>query len=144
MSLCHFCVVCRIPYEGELDEPHHEDVGSFVNTIAVEEPKKGSEAKVSSIHFPVLRYFAIFASRCLIGRGNSGNLSVPDIIILQHALLGDNTFSMGAIISKRLSLNRTKGPIFGGVYASRLAAYYNIPIRHNEKEEKLLPTVYLD
>ena len=51
---------------------------------------------------------------------------------------------MGGIIAKRLSLNRTKGPIFGGVYASRLAAYYNIPIRHYEKEEQLLPTVYLD
>ena len=51
---------------------------------------------------------------------------------------------MGGIIAKRLSLNRTKGPIFGGVYASRLAAYYNIPIRHYEKEENLLPTAYLD
>ena len=75
MSLRHFCVVCRIPYEGELDEPHREDAGGFVNTIVVDEPKKGSEAKVSSIHFPVLHYFSIFASRCLIGRGNSGNLS---------------------------------------------------------------------
>ena len=54
---------------GELEEPHHEDVAGFVSTIAIEEPKKGFEAKVSSIHFPVLRYFAIFASRCVIGRG---------------------------------------------------------------------------
>ena len=51
---------------------------------------------------------------------------------------------MGGIIAKRLSLNRTKGPIFGGIYASRLAAHYNIPIRHYEKEEKLLPNAYLD
>ena len=51
---------------------------------------------------------------------------------------------MGGIIAKRLSLNRTKGPIFGGIYASRLAAHFNIPIRHYEKEEKLLPRVYLD
>ena len=94
--------------------------------------------------FPVLRYFAIFASRCLIGRGNCGNLSVPDIIILFHGLFHDDSVSMGAIIAKRLSLNRTKGPIFGGVYASCLAAYYNMPIRHYKKEEKLLPTVYLD
>ena len=85
MSLRHFCVVCRIPYVGELEEPHREDVAGFVDIIVVEEPKKGSEVKVSSIHFPVLRYFAIFASRCMIGRGNSGNLSIPDIIILQHA-----------------------------------------------------------
>ena len=51
---------------------------------------------------------------------------------------------MGGIIAKRLSLNRTKGPIFGGIYASRLAAHFNIPIRHYEKEEKVLPCVYLD
>ena len=88
--------------------------------------------------FPVLRYFALFASRCLIGRGNYGNLSIPDIIILHHGLYGDNSFSMGCIIAKRLSLNRTKGPIFGGIYATRLAAHFNIPIRHFEKEEKSL------
>ena len=45
MSLHHFCAVCRIPYEGELDEPHREDVGGFVNTIAIEKPKKGSGQK---------------------------------------------------------------------------------------------------
>ena len=51
---------------------------------------------------------------------------------------------MGAVIAKRLSLNRTKGPIFGGIFASRLAAHFNIPIRHYEKEEKLLPPIFLD
>ena len=116
MSLRHFCAVCRIPYEGELEEPHREDVEGFVNTIAVEEPKKGSEAKVSSIHFPVLCYFTIFASRCLIGRENSGNLSVPDIIMLCF---------MGAVVAKQLALNRTKGPIFGGIYDARLAKHFS-------------------
>ena len=51
---------------------------------------------------------------------------------------------MGAIVAKRLNLNRTKGPILGGIFASRLAAHFNIPIRHYEKEEKLMPPVYLD
>lgn len=51
---------------------------------------------------------------------------------------------MGGIIAKRLSMNRIKGPIFGGIYASRLATHFNIPIRHYEKEEKLVPHVYLD
>ena len=114
-------------------------MGGFVNTIAVQEPKKGSEAKVSTIHFPVLRYVAIFASRCLIARGNSGSLSIPDIIILQHALLGDNTFNMGTVVAKRLALNRTKGPIFGGIYVARLAEHFQIPIRHLEEEETKLP-----
>ena len=56
----------------------------------------------------------------------------------------DNTFSLGAIIAKRLNLNRTKGPILGGIFASRLAAHFNIPIRNCEKEEKLLPHIFLD
>ena len=116
----------------------------FIDTIAVGEMRKVFDARITSIHFPVLRYFAIFASRCLIGCGNCGNLSVPDIIILFHGLFSDNSVSMGGIIAKRLSLNRTNGPIFGGIYASRLAAHFNIPIRHYEKEEKLLPHVYLD
>ena len=85
MSLRYYCAVCRIPFEGSLDEPHRKDVDGFGNTITVGDSKKGSNARITSIHFPVLCYFAIFSSRCLIGRGNSGNFSVPDIIILLHA-----------------------------------------------------------
>ena len=51
---------------------------------------------------------------------------------------------MGGIIARRLSMNRTKGPIFGGIYATRLAAHFNIPIRLAEKEETVMPRVYLD
>ena len=111
--------------------------------IPVGETRKVSDARITSIHFPVLRYFAIFASRCLISRGNCGNLSAADIVILRHALFRDTTFSLGAIIAKRLNLNRTKGPFLGGIFASRLAAHFNIPIRHYEKEEKLLPPIVL-
>ena len=67
----------------------------------------------------------------MTGHGNCGNLSVPDIIILFHALFGDNSFSMGAVIAKWLSLNRTKGPIFGGIYVARLAKHFEMPIRHH-------------
>ena len=45
------------------------------------ETRKVSEARTTSTHFPVLRYYAIFASRCLIGRGVSGCLSAPDLAI---------------------------------------------------------------
>ena len=49
---------------------------------------------------------------------------------------------MGPIIAKRLSLNRTKGPIFGAIYAARLAKHFKIPIRHDEEEETLLPHLF--
>ena len=144
MSLHDFCRVCKIPFAGSIEEPHHNDVEGFIDTIAIGEMRKVSDARITSIHFPVLRYYAIFASRCLIGRGNSGGLSAPDLAILRHALFRDTAFSLGAIVAKRLNLNRTKGPIFGGIFASRLAAHFNIPIRHYEKEEKLLHPIFLD
>ena len=86
MPLYEFCEVCKLPFSGSVEEPHRDDVEEFIDTIAIGETRKVSDAGITSIHFPVLRYFAIFASRCLIGRGNYGNLSIPDIIILHHGL----------------------------------------------------------
>ena len=51
MSLRNFCAVCRIPFEGGLEEPHHKDVDGFIDTITVGESRKGSDARITSIHF---------------------------------------------------------------------------------------------
>lgn len=48
------------------------------------------------------------------------------------------------MVARRLSLNRSRDPVFGGTYASRLARRFEIPLRHDEEEEMLLPTRYLD
>ena len=103
-----------------------------------------SGARVVSIHLPPLHYYSLFVGRCLIGCGESGGLSAPDLAILHHALHRDRTYSLGAMVARRLSMNHAKGPIFRGIFASRLAKHFEIPIRHYEKEEKLLPTIYLD
>lgn len=67
-----------------------------------------------------------------------------DLAILRHALYADRTFSLGATVARRLHTNRSKGVIYGGIYAFRLAKHFEIPIRHDEEEERLLPTRYLD
>ena len=90
MSLRDFCAVCKIPFAGSLEEPHRKDVDGFIDMITVGETRKISDARITSIHFPVLCYFAIFASRCLIGHGNCGNLTIPDVIILFHGLYRSN------------------------------------------------------
>ena len=33
MSLDEFCKVCKIPFEGSLEEPHRKDVDVFIDTI---------------------------------------------------------------------------------------------------------------
>ena len=100
MSLHDFCRVCKIPFVGSIEEPHRSDVDGFINEIVVWETRKVSGARIIGIHFPILRYFAIFASRCLIGRGNCGKFSAPDIVILCHALFQDTTFSLGVVVAK--------------------------------------------
>ena len=85
---------------------------SFIHEITVGENRGVSGARVASIHFPVLRCYSLFAGKCLIGRGESGGLSAPGLAILRHALHRDITYSLGAMVARRLSMNRAKGPIF--------------------------------
>jgi hypothetical protein len=70
----------------------------------------GDERGVSSVtaislQFPVVHYFALFVAKCLIAREKVGALCAPDFTILRHALYGDNSYSLGAIIARRLHLN---------------------------------------
>ena len=134
MMLYEFCEVCKLPYEGSVEEPRPSDVEDFIYEVTLVERRRVSEARVASLNFPILRYYSLFAGRCLIGRGESGGLSAPDLAILRHALVCDKTFSFGAMVARRLSLNRTKGSIFGGIYASRLAKHFEIPSRHDERD----------
>ena len=69
MPLSKFCEVCKLPFSGSVEEPHRDDVEGFIDTIIVGETRTISDARITSIHFPVLCYFALFASRCLICRG---------------------------------------------------------------------------
>ena len=70
-----------------------------------------------------------------------GALSSPDLAVLRRALEGDNTYSLGAIVARRLHINKSKGKIHGGIYATRLVTRFNIQIRLHDSP---LPKVYLD
>ena len=74
-------------------------------------------------------------------REQASILSAHDLAILHHALHSDLTYNLGAIIARHLHNNRTKGKIHGGIYATRLARRFNIPLRQHDY---LLPRVYLD
>ena len=71
-------------------------------------------------------------------------LSSLELAILRHALYHDRTFSLGAMIARRLHTNHPKGVIYDGINASRLAKHFEILIRHEEVDEKLLPVRHLD
>ena len=131
-----------IPLEGSMAKPRPGEFEEFLLELCVGEYRGVSKARVTSLHFPSVHYFAIFIERCLTAKQDSSMLSAPDLSILHSALYGDRTHSLGAIVARRLCKNRTKGIIYGGVYATRLAAHFNVPIRH--EEDYKLPASYLD
>ena len=68
-------------------------------------------------------------------------MCVPDLTVLKSAVLGDKQYNLGAIVARRLHHNSIRGDLFGGIYATRLANFLEVPIRENDTE---LPPAYLD
>ena len=56
--LYDFYEVCKLPYEGSVEEPRPRDVEDFIYEVTMGERRKVSEARVASLHFPVLRYYS--------------------------------------------------------------------------------------
>ena len=95
----------------------------------------------TSLHFPAVHYFALFIAKCLLAREKVGALCAPDFAVLRRALYGDNTYSLGAIVARRPHLNKSQGKIHGGIFATRLAAHFEVEIRPHDYP---LTKVYLD
>ena len=68
-------------------------------------------------------------------------MCVPDLSILRSAVLEDKSYNLGAIVARRLHLNRFNGDFFGGIYATRIANFLGITIHEDDIE---LPPDYLD
>ena len=82
MTLYDFCEVCKLPYEGSIEEPRPGDVEDFINEVTVGKGEGCRRQEWLVYIFLILRYYSLFAGRCLIGRGESGGLSAPDLTIL--------------------------------------------------------------
>ena len=65
-------------------------------------------------------------------------MCVLDLSVLKSAVLGEKQYNLGAIVARRLHLNGTSGDLFGGIYATRVANYLDIPIRGSNIELLLL------
>ena len=104
-------------------------------------PKFKDFLTIGSIHFPAIHYFALFIGRCINGKDEAYHMCVPDLSILRSAVLEDKSYNLGAIVARRLHLNRFNGDFFGGIYATRIANFLGVAIREDDIE---LPPAYLD
>jgi len=141
IPLTDFCDICLIPFDGEIKEPRPAEFEDFYRTLSVGDERWVSSVTATSLQFPSVHYFALFIAKCLLTREKVGALSAPDFAVLCRALYDDNTYSLGAIIACCLHLNRTKGRIHSGIYATHLASRFNVQVRQHDYR---LPKVYLD
>ena len=105
------------------------------------ESREITQATIGSIHFPAIHYFALFIGRCINGKDEACHMCVPDLSVLKSDVLEDKQYNLGAIVAPRLHNNNINGDLFGGIYATRIANFLEIPIPENDME---LPPAYLD
>jgi hypothetical protein len=86
----------------------------------------GESGKIRNIHFPSIRYFAYFITKCVLARKNASKLSSYDLAFISAALRHDRTYNLGALIAFHLAANREKGGVCGGLIASRLLALHGV------------------
>jgi hypothetical protein len=51
----------------------------------------GESGKIRNIHFPSIRYFAYFITKCVLARKVASKLSSCDLAFIAAALRGDRT-----------------------------------------------------
>ncbi|KAK1668585.1 hypothetical protein QYE76_056744 [Lolium multiflorum] len=94
--------------------------------------------KIRNIQLPVIKYFAYYLATSILGRENTSNISSYHLAFLIAALTGETPYHLGSVIARRLS---NKGPIYGGIIASRILARLDLPLDPNDVE---IPPVKLD
>ena len=141
MDLEDFTTTCKFPQWGSIRDPRKSEFRDFLASITVGESRDITQATIVSIHFPAIHYFALFIGRCINGKDEACHMCVPDLSILRSAVLGDKSYNLGAIVARRLHLNRFNGDFFGGIYATHIANFLGIAIHEDDIE---LPPAYLD
>ena len=141
MVLEDFTTACKLPQWGSVRELRKSEFRDFLASITVGESRDITQATIGSIHFPAIQYFALFIGRCINGKDEVCHMCVPDLSILRSAVLGDQSYHIGAIVARRLHQNRHNGDFFGGIYATHLAKFLEIDVREGDME---LPPAYLD
>ena len=111
MSLAEFCDVIGVRNVGKTTKMKVQpyDLKSLFASLCSKDPRDIHRGKISSILFPHIRYFAYYIARGVLAHDNTSNISAPNLAILAAALLGDNTYNIGALNAHRLALTAAKG-----------------------------------
>ena len=127
-----FCAAIRVPQWGSRErmKERPKPLMDLYKEICQGRSFADEDGKIRSIQLPSIRYFAYFVAKCVLARKNANKLSAYDLAFISAALKRDRTYNLGALIAYRLTTNREKGGICGGLIDSHLLAFHGV-VPHN-------------
>ncbi|KAK1613663.1 hypothetical protein QYE76_019180 [Lolium multiflorum] len=136
MKLKDFCTALDIAPVGTAKkiENNPKALLELYRDITNDDSRTIQRGKIRNIELPAIRYFAYYLATSILGRENTSNISSYHLAFLVAALIGETPYHLGALVARRLS---NKGPIFGGIVASRILAYLDLPL--DPTDVKLTP-----
>ncbi|KAK1677913.1 hypothetical protein QYE76_038761 [Lolium multiflorum] len=131
MKLEIFCAALGIAPVGTARkiEDNPKELLELYRGITNDDCRTIQRGKIRNIQLPAIKYFAYYIGTSILGRENTSNISSYHLGFLIAALTGDTPYHLGALVARRLS---NKGPIFGGIIASRILAYLELPLDPND------------
>ncbi|KAK1664889.1 hypothetical protein QYE76_053048 [Lolium multiflorum] len=136
MKLKDFCTALDIAPVGTAKkiEDNPKALLELYREITNDDCRTIQRGKIRNIQLPAIKYFAYYLATSILGRENTSNISSYHLAFLIAALTGETPYHLGALVARRLS---NKGPIFGGIIASRILAYLDLPL--DPTDVKLTP-----
>ncbi|KAK1605992.1 hypothetical protein QYE76_029665 [Lolium multiflorum] len=136
MKLKDFCTALDIAPVGTAKkiEDNPKALLELYRDITNDDSRTIQRGKIRNIQLPAIRYFAYYLATSILGRENTSNISSYHLAFLIAALTRETPYHLGALVARRLS---NKGPIFGGIIASRILAYLDLPL--DPTDVKLTP-----
>ncbi|KAK1618948.1 hypothetical protein QYE76_024465 [Lolium multiflorum] len=127
MKLKDFCTALDIAPVGTAKriESNPKELLELYRGITNDDCRTIQRGKIRNIQLPAIKYFAYYLATSILGRENTGNISSYHIAFLIDALTGEAPYHLGALVARRLS---NKGPIYGGIIASRILAHLELPL----------------
>ncbi|KAK1694630.1 hypothetical protein QYE76_011327 [Lolium multiflorum] len=140
MKLKDFCAALGIAPAGTAKkiEDNPRVLLELYREITNDDCRAIQRGKIRNIQLPAIKYFAYYLATSILGRENTSNISSYHLAFLIAALTGETPYHLGSVIARRLS---NKGPIYGGIIASRILARLDLPLDPNDVE---IPPVKLD
>ncbi|KAK1616711.1 hypothetical protein QYE76_022228 [Lolium multiflorum] len=137
MKLKDFCAALGIAPAGTAKkiEDNPRVLLELYREITNDDCRTIQRGKIRNIQLPAIKYFAYYLATSILGRENTSNISSYHLAFLIAALTGETPYHLGSVIARRLS---NKGPIYGGIIASRILARLELPL-DPRRVEVLLP-----